>query len=211
LIRASFYLKIAPRDDLRMKCLPRLCSGCLLGISLAILLASFLQACGGGQSLTKSTAPPGKTAPPITVVDMKGIPADKAQMLTEFVAEAAGKRDIAIVQGAFGDGYRLDGSFTAKATGSGTVVGYQWKLADATGQLIHSFSGAELAGAASGDPWSAAAPDVLRRIAAGTADNLASRLSELGYAIRTGALLEPPQSFAAAITAPEPAFAHSAY
>jgi hypothetical protein len=145
--------------------------------------------------LTDSGASPGTTPPPITVVEMKGMPLEKSQMLTEFMAEAAGKRDIAIVQGAFGDGYRLDGAFTAKPDSGGTVIGYQWKLSDASGQEVHAFSGSEPAGLSSADPWSAAVPDVLRRIAAGTADNLAARLAQMGYAVRTGALQLPTGGF----------------
>jgi hypothetical protein len=163
---------------------------------MSLVLSTLLQSCAGGQRLDASTSPSGKTAPPITVVEMQGMPAEKVQTLTELIAEAAGKRDIAIVQGAFGDGFRLDGSFTAKANENGTVVAYQWKLSDASGQLIHSFSGAETAGVASGNPWSAAVPDLLRRIAASTADNLAMRLMELGYAVRMGALPAASRVFA---------------
>jgi hypothetical protein len=161
----------------------------ILGVILSVL-----QACAGGERL--DAGPSGKTAPPITLVEMKGMPAEKAQSLSEFMAEAAGKRDIAIVQGAFGDGFRLDGSFTAKADQNGTVIAFQWKLSNASGELVHSFSGAEMAGVASGGPWSAAVPDVLRRIAASTADNLAARLIELGYAVRTGSLFPANRIFA---------------
>jgi hypothetical protein len=181
-----------------------------LAVLLAFALAGLLSSCaGGGDALTKSTASSAKTAPPITLVDMKGIPTDKAQMLTDFMAEAAGKHDIAIVQGAFGDGYRLDGAFTAKANSLGTVLGYQWTMADAAGQVVHSFSGTETAAKASGDAWSAAAPDVLRRIAAGTAKNLAARLGELGYATRVGALPKTHRSVAVPIPETAHAFTQS--
>jgi hypothetical protein len=171
----------------------------------ALWLAMLIASCASGhQSLTTSTSPSGKTAPPITLVDMKGIPAEKAQMLTDFVAEAAGKRDIAIVQGAFSEGYRLDGAFTATPDAGGTILGYQWKLADSAGQTVHSFSGAETAAKSSGDPWAAAEADVLRRIADGTAASLAGRLSELGYAVRTGALDRPQRRLALADTGPKP-------
>jgi hypothetical protein len=198
-------------DDLHMKGSPHRRSASLLILARALLLGGLLQSCaGGGQTLTKSTAPAGKTAPPITVVEMKGIPAEKAQMLTEFMAEAAGRRDIAIVQGAFGDGYRLDGSFTAKSNAAGTVLGYQWTLADAAGQSVHSFSGTEVAGVASGDAWSAAVPDALRNIAKATANGLAGRLAELGYTVRSGALGAPSRSLASgAAPAPAPDLAYS--
>jgi hypothetical protein len=158
---------------------------------VAFALLGLLQSCGGGKRALTDAGPAGTTPPPITVVEMEGMPPEKSQMLTEFMAEAAGKRDIAIVQGAFGDGYRLDGAFTAKQGSNGTVIGYQWKLSDASGQELHAFSGSEPAGISSGDPWSAAVPDVLRRIAAGTADHLAARLGQMGYAVRTGALQLP--------------------
>ena len=155
---------------------------------LALALIALLQSCAGGKrALTDSGPSSGNTPPPITVVEMNGIPAEQSQMLTDFMAEAAGKRDIAIVQGAFGDGFRLDGAFTATAEGNGTVIGYQWKLSDASGQELHAFSGSERAGPAAADPWAAAVSDVLRRIAAGTADNLAARLQQMGYAVRLSA------------------------
>lgn len=157
----------------------------------ALALVALLHACAGQQTLTKSTTPAGKTPPPIAIVELKGMPADKTQMLTDFLAEAAGQRDMAIVQGSFGDGYRLNGSFSAKKGGDGTVITYSWTLSDAEGQELHTISGTEAAGPASGDSWSAAVPDVLRRIATGTADNLAAHLSQLGYAVRTGRLERP--------------------
>ena len=44
-------------------------------------------------------------------------------------------------------------------------------------------------------PWKAVFPDVLRRIAAGTTENLASRLAQMGYATRTAGLPPPALSF----------------
>ncbi len=61
---------------------------------------------------------------------------------------------------------------------------------------LHAFSGSEQAGLASGDPWSAAAPDILRRIAAGTTSNLAARLQQMGYSVRLGELLPPARGLA---------------
>jgi hypothetical protein len=159
----------------------------LICFLVALALLCLLQSCTAGKRLTDSGSS-GNTPPPITLVEMKGMPAEKSQMLTDLMAEAAGQHDIAIVQGAFGDGYRLDGAFTATSEGNGTVIGYRWKLSDASGQELHAISGSEQAGRASGDPWSAAVPDVLRRIAAGTTDNLAARLKQMGYAVRLGEL-----------------------
>jgi hypothetical protein len=169
----------------------------LIRLLVALALLGLLQSCAGGKrALTDSGASSGNTPPPITVVEMKGMPAEKSQMLTEFMAEAAGQHGIAIVQGAFGDGYRLDGAFTATSEGGGTVIGYQWKLSDASGKELHAFSGSEQAGLAKGDPWSAAAPDILRRIAAGTTSNLAARLQQMGYSVRLGELLPPARGLA---------------
>jgi hypothetical protein len=116
---------------------------------------------------------------------MKGLPPAKAQMLTALIAEAAGKHDIAIVQGSFGEGYRLEGSFRIDTGDKGIVLAYRWSLSDGHGKHIHEMSGAEPAGVASGDPWAAADADFMRRLAEVTAKDLARRLSELGFATRS--------------------------
>jgi hypothetical protein len=197
------------QGDHSQRSCPRPRSARLIFVTLAVVLAGFLQSCGGGGSLAPSAAPQGKTAPPIALVGLTGIPTGQARLLTEFMAEAAGRRDIAIVQGAFGDGFRLDGAFTATAKDGMAVVSYRWTLTDAAGKLVHAFSGAETSASSTADPWSAAGPELLRRIAAGTADTLAGRLSELGYAIRTGALGRPAEAHAAARAAARPALAYS--
>lgn len=177
--------------------------GRLAGIVLAALLLVLLQSCSAGnqpfQKLANdSVKSSGKTPPPITLKPLKGIPGDKAKMLAEILADTAARRDIAVVQGAFPDSFWLSGVFRVQANSAGTVVTYQWKLDDGAGKPLHSFSGVEQAGVTSGDPWGAVFPDVLRRIAAGTTDNLASRLSQMGFATRTAGLPPPALSFALA-------------
>jgi hypothetical protein len=154
---------------------------------LALCLAALLAACGAGSNTlaTTGSAPSSaNTPPPVTLAELKGLPPAKSRMLTAFIAEAAGKRDIAIVQGAFGEGYRLDGSFKLETTDKGILLAYRWTLADGKGQRLHDFSGSEPAGVAAGDPWAAAGPELLRRIAEAAAQDLARRLAELGFATR---------------------------
>jgi hypothetical protein len=172
-----------------------------LAASLAAVgLLLLLQSCSAGnqpfqKSLDENVKPSGKTAPPITIKALKGLPEDKANIFSEMLALAAAKRDIAVVQGAFPDSLWLSGEFRVQKNSTGTVVSYQWKLDDGAGKPLHSFSGLEQAGVASGDPWGAVFPDVLRRIAAGTTENLASRLAQMGYATRTAGLPPPALSF----------------
>lgn len=173
----------------------------LLGVAVMIAALCGLQGCAGGtQPFAKSSGPAaqGKTAPPVTLVELKGLPADKKQSLTDLLVQAAAGHDIAIVQGAFGDGLRLDGSFTIQANGSGTVVGYDWKLADPTGKPLQTFSGAEVGGPSSGNAWSAVNAKVLEQVATSTANTLAAKLSQMGYSTRAENLAVPAQAFAAA-------------
>jgi hypothetical protein len=157
----------------------------LYRILLALFVLNVLASCAGGSKvLSTGTAASAKTPPPITLVEMKGLPPAKTEMLTAYMAEAAGKRDIAIVQGSFGEGYRLDGSFKLETSDKGIVLAHHWTLSDAKGQQLHVFSEQEPAGVASGDPWAAADAELLRRVAETAANDLARRLSELGFATR---------------------------
>jgi hypothetical protein len=152
---------------------------------LALCLLGVLASCtGGGKTLVTGGPASVNTPPPITLVGLKGLPPAKSEMLTAFMAEAAGKRDIAIVQGAFGDGYRLDGAFKLETSDKGIVLAHRWTLSDGKGRQLHAFSEKEPAGVASGDPWAAADAELLRRVAETAANDLARRLSELGFATR---------------------------
>ena len=154
-------------------------------ILLALGVLHLLTSCASGSKvLSTGTAASANTPPPITLVEMKGLPPAKTEMLTAYMAEAAGKRDIAIVHGAFGEGYRLDGAFKIQTTDKGIVLAHQWTLSDAKGQRLHAFSEQEPAGVAAGDPWAAADAELLRRVAETAANDLARRLSELGFATR---------------------------
>ena len=170
------------------------------GNILAVLLLLLLQSCSAGnqpflKSFDDNVKSTGKTPPPLTLKPLKGIPDDKAKIFSQMLADAAARRDVAVVQGAFPDSFWLSGVFRVQANSAGTVVSYQWQLDDGAGKPLHSFSGVEQAGVASGNPWDAVFPDVLRRIAAGTTENLASRLAQMGFATRTAGLPPPALSF----------------
>jgi hypothetical protein len=157
----------------------------LINALLALCLLGALVSCTGGTKvLTTGNATSANTPPPITLVELKGLPPAKAEMLTGFMAEAAGKHDIAIVQGSFSGGYRLDGAFKLETGDKGIVLAHNWTLSDGKGQELHAFSEREPAGVASGDPWAAADADLLRRVAETVVSDLARRLSELGFATR---------------------------
>jgi hypothetical protein len=157
----------------------------LYHILLAWCFLSVLASCtGGSKQLSTGTAASANTPPPITLVELKGLPPAKSEMLTAYMAEAAGKHDIAIVQGSFGDGYRLDGTFKLETSDKGIVLAHHWILSDGKGQQLHAFSEQEPAGVASGDPWAAADAELLRRVAETATNDLARRLSELGFATR---------------------------
>jgi len=170
----------------------------LAKVIFAIVLMAFVSACAGGvQPFSKSNAPSGKTPPAITVTAMNGLPADKAQLLFDNLAAAAGKRDIAIVRGTFQGGYFMVGEFQALPAASSTQVTYRWSVYNAKKQIIHTIANADNGRIGGADPWAGVDPDLLRRIAGYTAESLATRLQSLGYATRLSGL-PPPVTLAKA-------------
>ena len=168
---------------------------CLLLMIVSVLLA----ACSGGvQPFSKSGKPSGRTPPAIILRTLQSIPADKAKVLTDALTVTAAKRDIAIVTGRLQNAYFLDGEFQAVYQTSGAVVTYRWRLSDAKGILLHEFAGNETGRPPVGDPWSGMDADALRRIAAATAEALANKLAQLGFATQTAGLLPPTSGYARA-------------
>ena len=169
-------------------------------VLLAVLLVG-LAACGTGtQPFSKSSggaSGSGKTPPPVTLVELKNMPTDKRQPLTDLLVEAAAGHDVAIVQGAFGDGLRLDGAFTLEATAGGATLGYEWKLADPTGKLLQSFSGVEVEPGAKAAGWAGISDKLLQQVATSTAQALAAKLAGMGYAVRAASLAPPSGKLAA--------------
>ena len=167
----------------------------ILAITRPLLVAVFalvLASCSGGvQPFSKSNAPSGKTPPAITVTAMNGIPADKATVLFDNLATSAGKRDIAVVRGAFSGGYFMIGGFEVLPTGTGTQLTYRWTVYNAQKQIIHTIVNRDSGRIGGADPWSGVDPDLLRRVADFTAENLATRLNTLGYATRLSGLIPP--------------------
>jgi hypothetical protein len=160
----------------------------LVLLALAVALAG---CAGSSQPFSKSQAPTGKTPPPISITAMTGLPADKAEILFQSLAASAGKRDIAIVKGQFEGNFLMAGEFQALPGAAGVTVAYRWSVTDAKGQVIHTIEGSEPGRPAAGDPWEGVDPDLLRRIAAFTAENLSSRLAQLGYATQAAGLPPP--------------------
>ncbi len=174
--------------------------GRVVASMLIVLLLVILQSCSAGnqpflKSIDENVKLSGKTPPPIALKELTGIPDEKSKMFVEMLTEAAATRDIAVVASGFPDSFSLSGVFRVQVNSGGTVVSYQWNLDDGQGTPLHSFSGVEQAGVASGDPWAAVFPDVLRRIAAATTENLASRLAQMGYATRSAGLPPPAMYF----------------
>ncbi len=158
----------------------------------AIAMMVFVAACSGSvQPFSKNNVPSGKTPPAITVTAMNGMPADKADVLFDSLAVAAGKRDIAIVRGAFQGGYFMVGEFEVQPVGAATQVTYRWTVYNAQKQVIHTIANTDNGRIGGADPWSGVDPDLLRRIADFTAESMATRLNTLGYATRLSGLIPP--------------------
>ena len=155
------------------------------------ICAGLLAACSGATlPFSKmSDAPSARTPPPIFVSTITGLPDAQVTALFDALAGAAAERDIPIGSGKVEHGYALAGEFEALETGAGTTLRYRWTLTDNLGRQLHRIEeteAAELAG-----ETSAGSGNTFRRIAAYTAENLSSRLSQLGYATRAAGLPPP--------------------
>lgn len=176
-------------------------------LAVAVLLVALLASCasGGSKPFAKvDGSPNGKPAPPITLVSVSGLPNDKMQALKDALAASAGKRDMAIVEGSFDSGtFGLTGNFSLQSLGSEVSLAYRWTLTDRSGKVLHSIAADERAPVAGIDPWAAVTPVVLGRVAAYTAENISSRLSQLGYATQIGGVPPPVDAFAQALPGAE--------
>jgi hypothetical protein len=170
------------------------------------LLGLVLAACSAGSILSDSGSrgtvePKGKSVPPIALQEVTGIPPGKLGELRTALASAGGLHDISFVDGSFQSGvFGLSGSFKASTGSAGVHLVYQWQFRDGDGVLIDRIDGDENAGLYSGpDPWAAVSPAVLDRIARRTAEAMARKLNQMGYATRLASLTSPPaELFAAA-------------
>ena len=167
--------------------------------ALMAALVLLLAACSGAPVLTDSgpVASKGKTVPPVSFQQVTGMPPGKLTEMKTAMAVASGERDIGIVEGEFQSGsFSLNGQFKAFKDNSGIRIVYQWQLRDAEGVLIQTIDGEDNAGLFDGsDPWAAVSSGVIERIARRTAEAMASKLSELGYATRLSALYVPPAEY----------------
>lgn len=163
-----------------------------------LLLALVLQACAGADlPFSKSTKPAGRTAPPISIAQVNGLPQAKSQMLVELLQDAAAKRDIAIVAQDFPDSWKLAGQFAPQNAPDGTVkIVYGWTLQDGKARTLHQITGGEPAGA--GSLSTSVTPDMLRRIADFTTESLSSRLAQMGFATQVAGLTPPTHTYARA-------------
>jgi hypothetical protein len=140
----------------------------------------------------------GRIPPTIAIIAMNGVPPDRAGVLADALAEEAGLRDVAIVQGNFSDGYQLAGNFQAVFEGGGVRLIYTWVLTGNTGGELHRINGQELVAAPNSDPWAGVSDIILKRMASVTAESLSTRLAQLGFKVRQAGVMPPTHTFAQA-------------
>lgn len=173
----------------------------IIALAAMVFVVLAVSGCGAGTTPfaknDSDTGPKGKPVPPIAIKEAAGLPANQLAALTDALVASAAKRDMAIVEGAIdGNTLLLAGNFQARPEPGSVVVVYNWMLSNSGGQVLHTIAAEEATNIAPGpDPWAAVTPAVLQRIAAFTAENLSSRLSQLGYATQVGGLPPPLDSF----------------
>ena len=136
-----------------------------------------------------------KAAPPVKILAIEGLPADKATAMERAFAAEAAQRDIPLREKSATEAVGLKGEFRPQSSPEGAVIAYRWTVTGRGGSLLYTFDGAEPAPAAGGDPWAGLDPVVTRRIAAISAENLSARLGQMGFATQVAGIPPPPDAF----------------
>jgi hypothetical protein len=178
-------------------------AGLARAAAIVLLLAAlvFLAGCNGASSpFAKDALQPLslRAPPPIAVTALTNLAPERAAIVAETLAKTAARRHFSIVQGSFAEGYKLAGTFGATLQGNVASLSYRWVLTGNTGGVLHVIEGAEQAPANGTDPWAAVDRNMLRRVAAVTAEGLSSRLAELGFSTRGEGVPPPLDAFAKA-------------
>jgi hypothetical protein len=168
---------------------------------LLLAMTFMLAACSAGSILLDSSAPSsepkGKPVPPVAIAQVAGIPPDRLASLVAALAASGASHDIGFVQGeAVAGAFSFAGTMKAQSESAGIRVSYEWQLRDADGVIVGTISGEENAGVYTGaDPWAGVSAAILDRIARRTAEQVAQKLSALGYSTRLAGLISPPSAY----------------
>jgi hypothetical protein len=169
-----------------------------LGTLLAALMV-VLASCSSNTVLTDSgsLAAKGRPVPAVAFRQITGLPPGRLTEMKTALSIAGGQRDIGFIDGSFQSGtFTIEGQFKVFAESAGVKVVYQWQVRDTEGVLVQTIDGDDNAGVFSGsDPWAAVNSAVVERIARRTAEAMAQKLSQMGYATRLSALSVPPAEY----------------
>ncbi len=136
-----------------------------------------------------------KAAPPVKILAIEGLPADKAAAMERAFATEAAQRNIPLREKAATEAVGLKGEFIQQPAVEGTAIAYRWTVTGRGGSLLYTFEGAETVAAQGTDPWAALDPVVTKRIAAISAENLSARLGQMGFATQVAGIPPPPDAF----------------
>ncbi len=208
-----------------------------LFVALSVILSLVLLAgCGGlsrpfGKGSNAPVAALYDKAPPVTIVSANGVPGGKQAALAQYVAQAAKQRGFTVNSKAPNKrGYRMAGQLTAQNTSKGTVVIFVWDVTDPIGSARHRISGREIipqaiyendedgesvSPAGNSSPWAQVDEIAMSRIAARTAEGLATYLGQNGFYVRHVGLPPPydvpaPKAATASAQGAKPAPTHTA-
>lgn len=161
--------------------------------ALALLGLLLLAGCGSAKlSFSQKSADASRfAAPPVSLVALDGLPEPVAAQFTQALAAATARRGITLVQGSFAHGLKLSGRFSSLPQAAESQVSYDWSL-------VNPVSGAEfqrITGTDSALGPQPFPPGLMARIAEATAETLASRFQQMGFASRAAGMPPPPDAF----------------
>jgi hypothetical protein len=131
--------------------------------AILLAMASALGGCAGGGAASGSFAMAG--GPTVAFESIDGPPPQVFDRMVDVLDSESKLRNLSIVSREGSASYRVRGYLAAQVSRGRTVIAWVWDVYDRDQQRALRLSGAEPAGKAARDPWTAADDLVLRRIA----------------------------------------------
>ena len=164
---------------------------CFVHVGLVLGLLA-LASCGGQPSFSKLTASANRTdLPAIGLVGVEGVPDEFMPRFRKSLVDAFDRRGMKLVMGNFAGELELTGQIGSLPVPEGHQIQYDWRLlATKTGEEIQRTTGQEIS------PGERAYGAVaMARIAEATAETLASRFVQAGFAVGSAGMPPPPDAF----------------
>jgi len=173
------------------RCVEGAAAGCVFPLLLAAVGVLTLAGCvPDGQPGVTAAQPRGAS---VAFESIDGPPSAQFQKLVQHLNDEAQTRRLAVISRDKASAYRVRGYLAAKVVKNRTTVSWVWDVFDQNEHRAFRIAGEETAKGRHRDGWTAADDAMLKRIAHGSMDQLATFLTSPEVAPNTPVAAAPPQ------------------